>query len=126
VLQAVHQLDMVLLLIFMAGCVCGILIFSHVLGWLLQHYHDPMLAALTGFLIGSLYLIWPWKEVLSFYSSSSGKQKPLEQINVSPDRFAEVTGQDPQLLFCLLLAALGVVFVLGLERFSGASGQHPE
>lgn len=126
VLQAVHQLDLVLLLIFLAGCVCGILVFSHVLGWLLHRFHDPMLATLTGFLIGSLYLIWPWKEVLTYYSSSSGEQKPLEQVNVSPDRFAEVTGQDPQLLLCLVLAALGVILVLGLEKFSGSSGQRSE
>lgn len=126
VLQAVHQLDVVMLLIFMAGCVCGLLVFTHILGWLLQHYHDPMLAALTGFLIGSLYLIWPWKEVISYYSGSSGKQKPLEQVNVSPERFAEISGQDPQLLFCVVLALLGVALVLGLEKFSGVGRQQPE
>lgn len=119
VLGAVHDMHIPSLLVFIAGCGCGILIFSHVLGWLLEHYHDPMLAALTGFLIGSLYLIWPWKEVIAYYTSSSGKQKPLEQLNVSPERFAEISGQDPQLLMALVLAVLGVVLVLGLERLSG-------
>jgi putative membrane protein len=123
VLQAVHQLDLPLLMLFMAGAAVGILVFSHVLGWLLHHYHDPMLAALTGFLIGSLYLIWPWKEVLRYYTSSSGMQKPLEQVNVLPQRFAEVSGQDPQVLACILLALGGIAVVLGLEKLSGLSGR---
>ncbi len=122
VLQAVHNLDLPLLMVFVAGCGVGILLFSHILGWLLEHYHDPMLAALTGFLVGSLYLVWPWKEVLRYYSSSSGEQKPLEQINVLPMEFARVTGQDPQFLYSVLLAVFGVLLVLGLEKLS-ASGR---
>jgi putative membrane protein len=122
VLQAVHNLDLPLLMVFVAGCGVGILLFSHILGWLLEHYHDPMLAALTGFLVGSLYLVWPWKEVLRYYSSSSGEQKPLEQINVLPMEFARLTGQDPQFLYSVLLAIFGVLLVLGLEKLS-ASGR---
>lgn len=123
VLGAVHNLEIPLLLVFIAGCAVGLLVFSHVLGWLLEHHHDPMLAALTGFLAGSLYLVWPWKQVLRYYSSSSGEQKPLEQANVLPMEFARVTGQDPQLLYSLLLAAFGVLLVLGLERLSASSRQ---
>lgn len=123
VLQAVHNLDLQLLIVFMAGCGVGILLFSHILGWLLEHYHDPMLAALTGFLLGSLYLVWPWKQVLRYYSSSSGEQKPLEQVNVMPMEFARLTGQDPQVLYSVLLAVFGVLLVLGLEKISASSRQ---
>ena len=121
VLDAVHQAQLGTLAVFLAGCVCGLLVFSHLLGWLLQHYHDPMMASLTGFLIGSLYLIWPWKEVLSYRISSSGEQKPLAWLNVSPERFAEVSGADSQVLLALLLAAGGIALVLGLEYLSGGS-----
>ncbi len=123
VLGAVHDFQISLLLVFIAGCALGLLVFSHLLGWLLEHYHDPMLAALTGFLAGSLYLVWPWKEVLRYYTSSSGEQKPLEQVNVLPMEFARVTGQEPQFLFSVLLAAFGVALVLGLERLSAPSRQ---
>ena len=123
VLGAVHDFQISLLLVFVAGCALGLLVFSHLLGWLLEHYHDPMLAALTGFLVGSLYLVWPWKEVLRYYTSSSGEQKPLEQVNVLPMEFARVTGQEPQLLISVLLAAFGVALVLGLERLSAPSRQ---
>ena len=64
VLQAIHEHDLQLLMLFLLGCVTGLLSFTHVLGWLLERAHDQVLATLTGFLIGSLYLIWPWKEVV--------------------------------------------------------------
>ena len=118
VLQAVHQVDLTVLLPFVAGCGLGLLGFAHLLGWLLDHVHDRVLAVLTGFLVGSLYLIWPWKEVVRTYQGSSGELKPLEQVNISPGYFAEITGQDAQLLWAVLLAVAGVVLVLGLEKMS--------
>lgn len=123
VLEAVHQAQLGTLAVFLAGCACGLLAFSHLLGWLLQHYHDQVMAALTGFLIGSLYLIWPWKEVLSYRLSSSGEQKPLAWLNVSPARFTEVSGADSQVLLAVLLAVVGIVLVLGLERLSAGGRQ---
>ena len=123
VLEAVHQAQLGTLAVFLAGCAAGLLAFSHLLGWLLQHYHDQVMAALTGFLIGSLYLIWPWKEVLSYRLSSSGEQKPLAWLNVSPARFTEVSGADSQVLLAVLLAVVGIVLVLGLERLSAGSRQ---
>lgn len=118
VLQAIHQFDLLLLLPFVMGCGLGLLVFAHVLGWLLDRAHDSVLAVLTGFLIGSLYLIWPWKEVVSHYQGSSGELKPLVQLNVSPEHFTQVTGQDAQFLLAVLLAIAGIVLVLGLERLS--------
>lgn len=124
VLAAVGNLELVTLGVFIAGCVIGLLVFSHVLGWLLANYHDPVLGLLTGFLAGSLYLIWPWKQVLETYTSSSGKVKPLVQENISPLAYNDLTGQDPQLLWCVLLAIAGIALVLGLEKLAGAPDDH--
>ena len=49
------------LLPFFAGAVVGIILFSRVLSWLLKHYHATTLLVLIGFLIGSLYVIWPYQ-----------------------------------------------------------------
>lgn len=119
VLNAVSNFDFVTLAMFMLGCVMGLLVFTHVLGWLLNRYHDAVLGLLTGFLAGSLYLVWPWKQVLETYTSSSGKIKPLVQENVSPLAYGELTGHDPQLVLCVLLVIGGLVLVLGLERLAG-------
>lgn len=62
VLGALARGDWPLLLPFALGCVCGLLAFSHLLGHLLERWRRPVMGLLTGFLAGSLLLVWPWKE----------------------------------------------------------------
>ncbi|MGM0458778.1 MAG: DUF368 domain-containing protein [Bacteroidota bacterium] len=47
---------------FFLGAAVGIILFSRVLSWLLNHYHATTLLVLIGFLVGSLYVIWPWQD----------------------------------------------------------------
>ncbi|MNG24344.1 hypothetical protein D3C84_1090620 [compost metagenome] len=82
---------------------------------MLARWRDLTLAFLTGLMLGSLNKIWPWKETLTWQAGSHGQKVPLLQENILPGRFAEISGQDPQLLLAILLAAAGIVLVLGLE-----------
>ena len=56
--------DFKLISILAAGAVVGLLSFSKVLKWLFAHYKNATLAVLTGFILGSLNKIWPWKEII--------------------------------------------------------------
>ncbi|HEX5841464.1 MAG TPA: DUF368 domain-containing protein [Pseudomonas sp.] len=123
VLGAVKGLDFSVLLIFAGGCLVGLVSFAGVLRWLLVRWRDLTLAFLTGLMIGSLNKIWPWKETLTWRTDSHGQQVPLLQANLWPERFAELSGQDPQLLLAIVLAVSGVVLVLGLEWLAGRSQQ---
>jgi len=49
------------LLPFILGCIFGIIIFSRVLSWLLERYYTLTILLLIGFLIGSLWVIWPYQ-----------------------------------------------------------------
>ncbi|HKK25372.1 MAG TPA: DUF368 domain-containing protein [Gracilimonas sp.] len=49
------------LLPFLLGAVVGLALFSRFLSWLLSKYHPQTIAVLIGFLIGSLYVIWPYQ-----------------------------------------------------------------
>lgn len=60
-LKLVDELDLPGLLPTFAGCVVGVIAFSHALKWLLNRFRDQTVSVLTGFVIGSLVLIWPWK-----------------------------------------------------------------
>jgi putative membrane protein len=53
---------LMVLMPFALGMVTGIVIFSRVLSWLLNRYYNPTLCVLIGFMIGSLYVIWPFQE----------------------------------------------------------------
>ena len=78
---------------------------------------------ISGFLIGSLYLVWPWKHTLSYYQNSKGEQMALVRENVLPGGFLELAGADPQTLMCLVLALGGLFAVLLLEFFGAKSAK---
>lgn len=61
ILGAVTNFDLPVIITFMLGAATGIIAFSNVLRWLLTHLHDLTVAALIGFMLGSLRELWPWK-----------------------------------------------------------------
>lgn len=111
VLAAVNALDVVFLLVFILGAGTGLLCFSRVLHWLLHRFHQATMALLTGFLFGSLVIVWPWKRVLDWVRDSHGELKPAQLWPVSPTEFHALTGQDPAVWLCVGLMVLGLAVV---------------
>jgi len=114
VLDAIDEKDVKLLGILALGAVVGLLTFSKILKWFFIKYRNLTLAILTGFIIGSLNKIWPWKEVISWRVNSHGKQVPLNEESILPSTF----NGDPQLLMAILLAILGFSMIIILEKLS--------
>lgn len=61
VLEALHERNFQIILVFMAGMLVGLFSFIHLLKWLLDHLHSPTMAALTGIMLGSLVIVWPFR-----------------------------------------------------------------
>jgi putative membrane protein len=123
VIEAVGNLDVAVLGILAVGALVGIISFSNLLSWFLRKYHDLTIAVLSGFMIGSLNKVWPWKLTTQTYVDSQGQVQPLVQDNVLPPEFAAHTGQDPFLLQAILLAIIGfaLIFIIeGLTRSKNA------
>jgi putative membrane protein len=114
VLEALNNRDIKTILIIGAGAVIGLLSFSKLLKWLFEKYHRLTLAVITGFMIGSLNKIWPWKETLTFRTNSKGVQVPLNEKSISPFNF----DGDPQLLQAITLMVFGILIILILEKIS--------
>jgi putative membrane protein len=70
---------------------------------------------MCGFLIGSLSILWPWKQVTSSIVSESGKLEITGSANLSPQAYLDTVGQDPHTLACVLLCLLGLFLVLTIE-----------
>lgn len=115
VLDAVRALDIVTLLIFAGGCLVGLLSVARLITWAFRHFHDPVLALMTGFMVGALNKVWPWKETLSWRINSAGEKVPLNEAVISPMHYAEITGQDPQLVLAVFCALVGLLLVLVVE-----------
>ncbi len=119
VLGAVKALDLGVLAVFAIGCVVGLLSFARLLSWTLKRWRDLTLGFLTGLMLGSLNKVWPWKQTLTWRVDSHGQQTPLLEQNLLPGTFGDLTGQDPQLLLAIALAAAGILLVLSLEWIAG-------
>ncbi len=114
VLNAVNDKDFFSIAVFMVGAIVGLLSFSRVLKWLFTKYKNLTLAALTGFIIGSLNKIWPWKETISWRTNSEGIEVPFNQVSKSPLTFEG----DAQLTSAIIVAVIGFGLILLLERLA--------
>ena len=74
------------------------------------------MAVLTGFMIGSLNKVWPWKETTEFRMNSHGEEVPFLQSNVLPSQFEELYGEPSQLGLAIGLCIAGFLLVFLMEK----------
>ena len=111
ILDAVHERDLIMVATVGLGAVFGLLSFARLLKWMFKKFRAITLALLTGFILGSLNKIWPWKRVLES-KVFDDKIIPIREKNVSPFTFEG----DPQLIQAIGLAILGFSLIFILER----------
>lgn len=118
-IDAISEMHWQLLLMFMLGCASGLMAFSRLLSWLLHRHHALTIALLTGFLVGSLLIVWPWRETLEVMIDSRGREVVLSSRLLWPEEFARVTGLDPRTWLATGCMVVGLIVVLGLEYLGG-------
>lgn len=84
IINAIKDFDLRIILVFGFGCIFGLLIFSRLLHFLFQNYKDNLLCILSGFLIGSLIKIWPFRKVLETRTNSEGINEVVVSQPVLP------------------------------------------
>ena len=117
-IDAVNNLDITILLPVVVGAGVGLLAFSYVLSWIFAKYKNQTIAVLTGFILGSLSVLWPWKKVVESIVDRHGVTKPLTQINVLPWNFNHLTGNEAHIVFAILLMLAGILSIWVLEYFA--------
>ena len=115
ILQAVLDKDFITLALFASGCLVGILSFSRVVAYLLRRFHAATIGLLSGFMLGSVNELWPWKQVTSWRTSSSGKEVPFLTENILPGEYLAQVGLDPQLGWAIGAFFFGIGLVLFIE-----------
>lgn len=109
VIGAVSDRDLADILLVAAGAVVGILLFSSVLGWVMDRHADLVTAAMIGLMIGSLRVLWPWPNGVGVISQEH-------------DEVIDGTGLEwptaGELPIPLILAVVAGFVVLGLARAS--------
>ncbi|WP_373507426.1 DUF368 domain-containing protein [Thiocapsa sp.] len=118
------SLDKLLILtVFALGCLTGMMTMSRLLSWTFRRYRSLTLAILTGFLVGSLNKVYPWRNAEDWLRDSAGQvvmtadgltpEKILSEVNVLPSGYEG----DPLVLGALLTCTLGFLVVFVFDRF---------
>lgn len=102
---------------FGLGALSGLAVFSRVLTWMFKNYEQLTLAVLTGFMLGSLNKIWPWRNVLSTRTNSSGEEVPFREVSVMPGYYEG----DVMMIGVVLSVITGFMLVWVLSRFDKGS-----
>lgn len=102
------------LLTFAIGAIVGLKVFSGVLNWMFKNHKNLTLAVLTGFMIGALNKIWPWKEVLSYRTNHNGESVPFLDKSILPSTY----DGNPQIMYAILFMILGFALIYSLEFFA--------
>ena len=108
--ESIVNFNITLLSIFCLGSIFGLMSFSHLLAWVFKHYKDITLAALTGFILGSLSITWPW-QIGSETIIIDGMKKTIEYEKYFPKEMNQEN------IFAILLMIIGFFVVYLIEQF---------
>ena len=118
--------------IFAAGCLVGLAGFSRILSWLFSKYKDICLALLTGFIVGALNKVWPWRNVSLILDKDSGEQievldlsnfsqlnpddfKILQEVNTLPNQYMMGDSLLIPTILCTFAGLFGVLWLSKLD-----------
>lgn len=112
VLESLDPNSLIIVITFAAGCLLGLATFARVLSWTFRNYRNLTLSVLTGFMIGSLNKIWPWRNVIETRIDSKGEEVPFIERSVLPGQYEG----DPMVTGVIILVIVGFVSVFIVER----------
>lgn len=123
--DAVSDFDTKIIIPVGIGAVLGLLAFSRILAWVFKNFRDQTIALMTGFIIGSLAIIWPWKDK-TFLKNDSGEFiiKKGEKILSGYTNWHLPDFTTTETLVGIALIVGGGIAIWAMEKF--ASGQPEE
>ena len=119
-IDAVNDLNFGILLPVIIGAAIGLILFSHFLSWVYKKYRNETTSILTGFILGSLSVIWPWKVVVDAISHN---EIQVNAFGALPDCAVKTYYQKlliptdtTEIIYAAGLALLGIMAIVVLEK----------
>jgi len=116
--MAVMLPALIMVVVFVSGCLVGLVSFSSLLKWLLNRHRNATLSVLAGFLLGSLFKLWPWRVATETFIKHAGTEKEeivtLKESLVMPPDY----GSEPMVMWAIVAFLLGLAVIYLLHRFS--------
>ncbi len=124
-IQAINQREFSILLPVALGAIIGLIAFSHLLSWVFKNYKNQTIAVLSGFILGSLNVLWPWKT--AEYLKNSAGELVLKHGTKVVARYASVLPVhfDKVFWIAMVIMALGILSITVIELIAGKEAQNP-
>ena len=111
IFNAIGHFDFSIIIPFALGILTGVVLFSRVLSYLLKTFYQQTILFISGLLIASLYVIWPFQERV--YETVRNKERLISSVPFLPETFGS------QVLYSVIMMLIGFAFVIILDRSSG-------
>lgn len=117
-IHAINDLNLKVIIPVGIGAIAGLIAFSHFLSWILKKYKDQTIAVLTGFILGSLSVIWPWKNTI-YKTNEAGEfvLKGTEKI-VQGYKMVIPDTMNTEVLYATLFMIIGIVTIIVVEKLA--------
>lgn len=118
-IDSVNNLDLTILVPTGIGMVVGVLAFSHLLSWVFKRFRDQTIALLTGFILGSLGVLWPWQRVVYMVDDlgnqviKKGEPVVFQYARYLPENISR------EVILAFLFAIAGIVTIWAVEKLAG-------
>lgn len=110
IFNAIGHFDSSIILPFMLGVITGVVLFSRILSFVLMKYYQQTILFITGLLIASLYVIWPFQTRL--YELVRNKERLVSSVPYIPEGFSN------QVFISIVMMVIGLALVIVLDRYS--------
>lgn len=115
-LTTLDPASLIVAFVFALGCLTGLMTFSRVLSWTFENFRNQTLAILTGFMVGSLNKIWPWR-IPDLTLDTGEKIKVITEHNVLPGNYPS----EPYLIGAIALMVVGFLAVFAIEKLGSSN-----
>lgn len=115
-IDAVNDRNLEILIPVGIGAVLGLLAFSHILSWVFKRFRDQTISLLTGFILGSLSVLWPWQKLIYMTDAAGimilkkGEPIVMKYQRILPETFSM------EVIFAILFAFAGIISIWAIEK----------
>jgi len=118
-IDAINNADFSVLLPLVIGAVVGLLAFSHFLSWIFKKYRNETISILTGFILGSLSILWPWqnesylKDILGNFVLKANGDKIVEHY----EKYMPVSF-NTEVILAIVFVIVGMISIWAIEKLA--------
>jgi putative membrane protein len=114
IFNAIGHFDFLIILPFVLGIITGVVFFSRFLSYVLKRFYQQTILFITGLLIASLYVIWPFQTRL--YELIRNKERLVSSVPYFPEAFSN------QVFYSVIMMIIGLALVIVLDHYSEDTG----